>query len=119
MPIINYTIEYSTSFDWDKWTTLYQTSDSNTQVSGVPLSAWVTYKFRIKALNQKGYSKPSEPTNTCKTDPKRPARHPIGVRVKDYKKDGFLYVEWEVRKMAILFFVFVRIGSFLSARLEL
>lgn len=112
MPIINYTIEYSTSFDWDKWTTLYQTSDSNTKVSDVSLSAGVIYKFRIKALNQKGYSEPSEPTNTCKTDPKRPARHPTGVKVKDYKKDGFLYVEWEVRKMAILFFVFVRIGSF-------
>lgn len=95
MPIINYTIEYSTSFDWDKWTTLYQTSDSNTQVSDVSLSAGVIYKFRIKALNQKGYSEPSEPTNTCKTDPKRPARHPTGVKVKDYKKDGFLYVEWE------------------------
>lgn len=100
MPIINYTIEYSTSFDWDKWTTLYQTSDNNTQVSGVTLSAWINYKFRIKALNQMGYSEPSELTNTCKTDPKRPARHPTGVRIKN-DKDGFLYVEWEVRNLAV------------------
>lgn len=94
LPIINYTIEYSTSFNWDQWTTLYQTSNNNTSVSGVPLSAYVIYKFRIKALNQRGYSKPSESTNICKTDPKRPPRHPTGVKLKNYK-DGFLYVEWE------------------------
>lgn len=98
LPIINYTIEYSTSFDWDKWTTLYQTSDNKTLVSGVPLSAWVNYKFRIKALNQRGYSEPSKPTNICKTDSKRPARHPTGVKVKNYQ-DGFLYVEWEALRL--------------------
>ena len=97
LPIINYTVESSTSFDWDRWDTLYQTSNNVTRLSGVPLSAWVNYKFRVKALNQRGYSEPSEPTNKCKTDPKKPARHPAGVKVKNYK-EGYLFVEWEVSK---------------------
>ena len=96
LPIINYTIEYSTSFNTDQWLFLYQTPNNNTMVSGVPLSPWVNYKFRVKALNQKGVSEPSEPTNVCKTDPKRPARNPEGVRITD-EKEGFLHVSWEVR----------------------
>ena len=96
LPIINYTIEYSTSFNTDQWLFLYQTPNNNTMVSGVPLSPWVNYKFRVKALNQKGVSDPSEPTNVCKTDPKRPARNPEGVRITD-EKEGFLHVSWEVR----------------------
>lgn len=112
MFIINYIIEYSIFFDWDKWIILYQTFDSNIQVSDVFLFVGVIYKFRIKVLNQKGYSEFSKSINICKIDFKRSVRYFIGVKVKDYKKDGFLYVEWEVRKMVILFFVFVRIGSF-------
>lgn len=93
-PIVNYTIEYNTPFHPDEWIFLFQTSDNRTQINGLPLSAGVEYTFRIKALNVKGFSIASKPTTLCKTDAKKPARHPDGVKIKNWK-EGYLFIEWK------------------------
>lgn len=95
LPIIDYTVEYSTSFKPKEWVYLSKTTNNNTFISGISLSAWVEYTFRIKAMNSKGFSVPSEPTNICKTDPKKPSRHPEGVKIKN-SQEGYLSIEWEV-----------------------
>ncbi|XP_048738675.2 neuroglian-like isoform X2 [Ostrea edulis] len=94
LPIIDYTVEYSTSFKPKEWVYLSKTTNNNTFISGISLSAWVEYTFRIKAMNSKGFSVPSEPTNICKTDPKKPSRHPEGVKIKN-SQEGYLSIEWE------------------------
>lgn len=97
-PKLSFIVEYNTSFVPNEWVFAARLPADARQAK-INVSLWVTYNFRVKAINEMGVGKASAISNTeCKTPQGRPDRHPRNVRTVG-DKTNYLVVEWEVRRL--------------------
>lgn len=79
-PILNYVIQFNTSFTPDTWIDIATNVTQNTRKTTVVLSPFGNYTFRVLARNKIGMSYPSEHTKTvCTTEPAQPTKNPENV----------------------------------------
>ncbi|XP_014663607.1 PREDICTED: neuroglian-like [Priapulus caudatus] len=79
-PILNYIIQFNTTFEPDIWVDLENKVSPTTRQYRVDISPWSNYTFRVIAHNKIGNSVPSDATTVCRTDPDTPDKHPENVR---------------------------------------
>ncbi|OAF71981.1 Neuronal cell adhesion molecule [Intoshia linei] len=93
-PIINFIVEYNTSFTPDRWITAKRYVPSSIRQILVNLSPWNNYTFRVMAQNKIGVSLPSRASpKTCRTNIGRPKRNPKNVIVQGDLPDN-LVIYW-------------------------
>jgi len=101
-PILNFIIQFNTSFAPDTWIDIVGNLTQNTRRYDVRLSPYGNYTFRVLARNKIGLSMPSIHTSpVCKTEPETPQKNPENVIVEgDYPNELVVYwtpmppIEW-------------------------
>uniref|UniRef100_T1JDB9 Neuronal cell adhesion molecule n=1 Tax=Strigamia maritima TaxID=126957 RepID=T1JDB9_STRMM len=78
-PIINYKIQYNTSFTPDSWEQYYDGVPATDRSFSVSMSPWANYTFRVIARNKIGDSLASEHSEPCHTPPDVPHKNPDNV----------------------------------------
>ncbi|XP_071114817.1 neuroglian-like [Haliotis cracherodii] len=93
-PLQGFIVEYNTSFTPNEWVVSARTS-SHSRSTEIKLSHWVTYSFRVKAINKIGVGEAGDIYSVvCRTPPGRPDRHPRNVQTVG-GEPKFLVIEWE------------------------
>ena len=79
-PILNFVLQYNTSFAPDTWYDIATNISQNDRRMVVSMSPWGNYTFRVIARNKIGLSLPSMQTfNICTTQPAVPDKNPQNV----------------------------------------
>lgn len=79
-PILNFVVQYNTSFAPDTWYDIATNLSQNERRMVVSMSPWGNYTFRVIARNKIGLSLPSMQTfNICSTQPDVPDKNPENV----------------------------------------
>ena len=111
-PILNYIIQFNTTFTPDTWINIESNVSQNTRSMEVELSPWGNYTFRVLARNKIGTSYPSEHTKTvCHTEPAEPVKNPENVIAEGDLPDN-LVVFWTVSEL--VFYILVLCVSYAS-----
>ena len=96
-PILNYIIQFNTTFTPDTWVNIASNVSQNERNIFVDLSPWGNYTFRVLARNKIGMSYPSEHTTTvCRTIQDHPFKNPENVIAEGDLPDN-LVVFWTVK----------------------
>ncbi|CAL1526256.1 unnamed protein product [Lymnaea stagnalis] len=91
--MVKYIVEYTTEYKPGTWTIAMPFTYPANNVN-INLSAFVKYKFRVRAVNKMGISEPSAPTNGwCSTPLALPDENPKDVAT-DEQFTGYLVVKW-------------------------
>ncbi|XP_078065563.1 neural cell adhesion molecule L1-like protein isoform X2 [Mustelus asterias] len=94
-PITNFIVE-ETTFEPERWHEKRRV-DGNTTSVILQLSPYVTYQFRISALNEVGKGHPSMPSKTFTTESAVPEKNPKNVRGEGTNIDN-MKISWEPLK---------------------
>lgn len=92
-PILNYQIQYNTSFQPDNWSNAFVSIPNPDTKFKVAMSPWANYTFRVVARNKIGASEPSEPHGFCSTREDLPHKNPDNV-VGRGEQPGNLVIRW-------------------------
>lgn len=99
-PVIQFVIEYNTSFNPDVWYVAKTQVPRDRQYQRIALSPWGNYTFRVVAENSIGYSRPSSPTTVCRTPPDVPHHNPRQVCTQNLAPHSLVIV-WEVQHVKL------------------
>ena len=95
-PILNFIVQYSTSFQPDLWYNIATNISQNNRRIVVSLSPWSNFTFRVIARNKIGLSLPSmNSLNICTTDTGVPDKNPENV-IGEGDQPGNLVIFWTV-----------------------
>ncbi|XP_021325404.2 neural cell adhesion molecule L1.2 isoform X1 [Danio rerio] len=93
-PVLEYLIEFEeTGSDRKEWEELSRVSGSS-QRATLPLKPFISYHFRVIAINEIGKSDPSMVTEAYSTPAAPPDSNPEGVR-SDSDEPGTLVITWK------------------------
>ncbi|XP_056304624.1 neural cell adhesion molecule L1.2 isoform X2 [Danio aesculapii] len=93
-PVLEYLIEFEeTGSDRKEWEELSRVSGSS-QRATLPLKPFISYRFRVIAINEIGKSDPSMDTEAYSTPAAPPDSNPEGVR-SDSDEPGTLVITWK------------------------
>uniref|UniRef100_V9K9R6 Neural cell adhesion molecule L1 n=1 Tax=Callorhinchus milii TaxID=7868 RepID=V9K9R6_CALMI len=94
-PILHFVIEFeATILQPDRWHRLERVSGEQTTAE-LPLSPYITYRFRVLAVNAQGASLASLPSETFTTQPAAPEKNPDGVRGEGTEPNNVV-ISWKV-----------------------
>ncbi|KAK2825500.1 hypothetical protein Q7C36_019427 [Tachysurus vachellii] len=91
-PILVYVVEAEET-DTDDWEEIMRVS-GDTQSTTLPLKPYLSYRFRVIAINEIGKSDPSLPSAPHSTPPARPSSNPEGVRSESLDPET-LVITWK------------------------
>lgn len=95
-PILNFVVQYNTSFARDTWYDIATNISQNERRMVVTMSPWGNYTFRVIARNKIGLSLPSMQTfNVCTTQPDVPDKNPENV-IGEGDQPNNLVIFWTV-----------------------
>ncbi|XP_035777597.1 neuroglian-like isoform X2 [Anopheles albimanus] len=92
-PILNYIIEYNTSFTPDTWTLLTEDVPGTDLSWVVNTTPWNNYTYRVIAVNKVGRSLPSGHSEVCSTETSVPYKCPDGVEAEGTEPNN-LVIKW-------------------------
>lgn len=93
-PILNFVVQYNTSFQPDLWYDISTNVSQNQRRIVVNMSPWGNYSFRVLARNKIGISLPSQQSyNICTTQPGVPVNNPQDV-IGEGDEPGNLVIFW-------------------------
>ncbi|XP_017343334.1 neural cell adhesion molecule L1.2 isoform X2 [Ictalurus punctatus] len=93
-PILEYVVEAEeTSTDTEEWEELMRAA-GDTRRTRLPLKPFLSYRFRVIAINKIGKSDPSQPSVAFSTPAARPSSNPEGVRSESLDPDT-LVITWK------------------------
>ncbi|XP_058265684.1 neural cell adhesion molecule L1.2 isoform X3 [Hemibagrus wyckioides] len=93
-PILEYVVEAEeTGTDMEDWEEIMQVS-GDTRRTTIPLKPFLSYRFRVIAINKIGKSDPSLPSAPYSTPAARPSSNPEGVRSESLDSDT-LVITWK------------------------
>ncbi|XP_036448228.1 neural cell adhesion molecule L1.2 isoform X2 [Colossoma macropomum] len=90
-PVLEYVVEFEET-DREGWEELARVS-GNTRLTTVPLRPFLSYRFRVIAINSIGKSDPGQPSRSYSTPASRPDSNPEGVRSESVDP-GTLVITW-------------------------
>ncbi|XP_055079259.1 neural cell adhesion molecule L1.2 isoform X1 [Periophthalmus magnuspinnatus] len=92
-PVIEYIVEFEDQEEKSEWEELKRVggTQQNTRLSLWP---YMSYRFRVSAVNEVGKSVPSKPSDICITQADGPDKNPKGVR-SDSTDPDTLVITWE------------------------
>ncbi|XP_019511054.1 PREDICTED: neural cell adhesion molecule L1-like protein [Hipposideros armiger] len=93
--------EYLVEFEGNReepgrWEQLRRVQGAQTSVL-LPLAPYVTYRFRVVAVNEVGRSRPSSPSERHETPPAAPDKNPQNIRVQASQPKEMI-IKWEPLK---------------------
>ncbi|XP_039692758.1 neural cell adhesion molecule L1-like protein [Pteropus medius] len=95
--ISEYIIEFEgNKVDPGRWEELARVRGEETTAL-LPLAPYVTYQFRVSAVNEVGRSQPSRPSDRHETPPAAPDRNPQNIRVQASQPKEMI-IKWEPLK---------------------
>ncbi|XP_026774955.1 neuronal cell adhesion molecule a isoform X8 [Pangasianodon hypophthalmus] len=93
-PIKKFLIQYEDALhDSGTWHNLTEVPGTKT-TAHLKLSPYVHYRFRVMALNDVGYSQPSQPSHLYKTNPAAPDENPSEVKAMGAEHNN-LVISWK------------------------
>ncbi|MCJ8736073.1 hypothetical protein PDJAM_G00254670 [Pangasius djambal] len=93
-PIKKFLIQYEDALhDSGTWHNLTEVPGTKT-TAHLKLSPYVHYRFRVMALNDVGYSQPSQPSHLYKTNPAAPDENPSEVKAMGTEHNN-LVISWK------------------------
>ncbi|KAM9496583.1 neuronal cell adhesion molecule-like isoform 3-T5 [Clarias gariepinus] len=93
-PIKKFLIQYEDSLhDSGTWYNMTEVPGTKT-TAHLKLSPYVHYRFRVLALNDVGYSQPSQPSHLYKTNPAAPDENPSEVNAMGTERNN-LVISWK------------------------
>ncbi|KAM9445583.1 neural cell adhesion molecule L1.2 isoform 2-T2 [Clarias gariepinus] len=93
-PILEYVVEAEeTGTDTEEWEELMRVA-GDTRRTTLPLKPFLSYRFRVIAINKIGKSNPSQPSAAYSTPAARPSGNPEGVRSESLDP-GTLVITWK------------------------
>ncbi|KAM5234695.1 neural cell adhesion molecule L1-like protein isoform 2-T14 [Hipposideros larvatus] len=95
--ISEYIVEFEGNRDEPgRWEQLRRVQGAQTTVV-LPLAPYVTYQFRVVAVNEVGRSRPSSPSERHETPPAAPDKNPQNIRVQASQPKEMI-IKWEPLK---------------------
>ncbi|XP_048098289.1 neural cell adhesion molecule L1.2 isoform X3 [Alosa alosa] len=93
-PVIEFVVETEvTGVETDDWEVLLRVA-GDTLRANIPLRPFLSYRFRVLAINDVGMSKPSPASKPHSTPATAPESNPVGVRSESVDPDT-LVISWE------------------------
>ncbi|KAB5546132.1 hypothetical protein PHYPO_G00068610 [Pangasianodon hypophthalmus] len=93
-PILEYVVEAEeTGADTEEWEELVRVA-GDTRRTTLPLKPFLSYRFRVIAINKIGKSDPSQPSAAYSTPAARPSSNPEGVHSESLEPDT-LVITWK------------------------
>ncbi|XP_011382147.1 neural cell adhesion molecule L1-like protein [Pteropus vampyrus] len=99
--VLEYIIEFEgNKVDPGRWEELARVRGEETTAL-LPLAPYVTYQFRVSAVNEVGRGQPSRPSDRHETPPAAPDRNPQNIRVQASQPKEMI-IKWEPRHESVL-----------------
>lgn len=91
--ILSYRIQHNAGFQLEDWKDTFVNIPATDTQFQVPMSPWGSYRFRVLARNDAGFSKPSETSVMCVTPEDIPYKNPDHVMGRGERSDN-LVISW-------------------------